>query len=461
MSVPITIERLDKRKAPLRMPSQSGYAVADLVDSLHADLCRRLDSQSPDEVQVSPSDPLGPEGRAQIEQRIADVPADLAELQLLSLLSKKARELRMVSLAQPRQVRQAYASRAVDLLQANPVLAHMNLQVPVVGSGSVTSHVPMIQLLLHSGIPLDPDRLQAATAAAPALAALLEKAVVELKAEPFWSRLERCYDTTILCRSLLRVAPQAFRRIQQRGDLQLLARHCGSMCMMSDDLTQTLALLRDLQANMPDDLRLRWDNTQLREALVRDDVLSVEHPVLVLIMQAVRHSAHGGPSRRQNDLEPQAPGYPAAVITELAEALNALLLPADRLPVDAIPANAFLRHVTLAHKVDSPLVKGYWDAVNQGGRALPSPSPQSFIEWALARTDSQGRQVRPAELERNRSKYESVIGVAPTARMSADLTLRDMHRTIDANPTHPTPSSLPACASTAAVSRSARTNRSL
>lgn len=448
MTTPITIERLDKRKLALRVPSRDGGLSAVTV-AIWQWLRQHIKTVSPDVLAIDLDDPLGLEGRSRLAAELPGLPPDIIEMQALVQLSSHAAATLYTHPVPLQMLQRAFAHRAVELLRANPVLAHPKLCGPSRNGGADQS---IIGQLLDCPLPLDPDQLQAAALAQPQLGALLCKAVMEDKFNPFGRQLDGGRNSTIMLRAMLRVAPQAWKRTLKQGDLLRWAKHCASNCRLAADYQQTLALLDELNACIASDgvgTNFLWDCTALRESLARDGVLKVEHPVLALVYHSVRDSAYYGVYRSHEDHEPPTPGYPAAPLTALAERINTLLLPDARLPLDSIRAHDFLRHVTLAHRTDSPEVKRYWESLDADSGEPAALSPQSFVDWALERRDSLGHQVEIGEIERCRLWYDNLMGIEPTARMAATVTCRTMDQAISAptpapaQPANPTASSLP------------------
>lgn len=452
-----TLEALDAASSPMEAWTQKQ---AELVEAFSYEQWEKFDGR---ETSIEPEHVVSRKG---LEDLVASLglqgDAEVVELNVLAALQMESAVTRHTG--PTLMLAAAIAERSVQLLESRPELAHPNLQVPRwlarFGHRSLLTH------MLVGRVMLEPDRLEKAVRVQPVLGELIKRTLLKLEEASPFNEMTVSGGRPKLLRALVRVVPELVPMFATGDNLTKLAALAALNSTVLRDHQDMLGLLDELlacQARSGDQAKFRWGarGTDILETIGLSWASArVSHPMLAFFYEAALDSAQLTSKRRLRMRTEQAPGFPEVPLTALAQRLDALMAPEDRIPLASIPAVGLLELVALSPvAAQNARVIGFWHEVDQGTQELPPSSLVDVLDWAVNRVDGQGRQVMVADVDSKLDLYRRSIGNAATNRIYATLIERAMSQALDESPAAqpagpaPTSSSLPAMGAQRAARR--------
>lgn len=366
---------------------------------------------------------------------LKEVDPTVLELFVLAEVASQIGASTTITLQERLELGRAVGNRVVDLLQAQPQLAGPAPLVEVKGLRAKV-RMPLMCYVLKSAVSIDPDRLQSAAEASPELSKAISR-VLKPTSMDFGDVLGSCGVASPTPRALLRVVPALWADLNTQNARLLLPQLCGFALRTAHGLDGSLKLIEEIRVAMQrhpmgerrffywatDDLAI-----SLANALSGKYPPRTEHPVFLMLDAAVTSSSW--PDRSKELGMEQAEGYPGRPLSAMADALNSLFAPEDRLELELIPPRALLEAVTLApHAAGLRSVDNFW--LGNPDRNPVAGTPKDFLDWAVGHTDGKGARVQAVDVEPKREAYERAIGVAATAELMSALAQRSMSTVLD------------------------------
>lgn len=436
MSTKAIIEALDKRKTVLRPIKAQVLKDSRDYDQIVRDgyVALRLHAnEDPRSVDLAWRSLFG----EHFEDRCGYLKLDIEVLQML-VITSVATLVGRGTLSHDKRLNlmRVLGRKAVEVLKAHPEVAHPVLEVPVLNRRQ-SRYAPLFSELVASCVQIDPDDLQEACAERPELQDLIGRCVRNVEGASLIAAMASLPESSDLPRALLRVVPDCWRQFDAWSKHRTITYLASRSCLTHQWLTATSAFLDELRLAMTVTNGADAAFTPMRApgwlqpmdaALKGEESPFDQHPVLALIYMALEASAHNE-EPRDTDAAGTA-SFPERPLAELSECINALLRPEDRLPLERIPARVLLELVALTPRSRNSIPISNFQSWVRNNQPFPiARSPLSFYDWAVARTDSEGRQAQLADIDI--ARYEAAIGPAATARMVSQLTARSMDRLID------------------------------